>query len=118
MVFKRILLMSTLGFASIAAQAAQSGAATTAPPVELDGARAAALAAAVPVFKDKQPDAEIGNFHVHVHPAEDGTYQVVFEPRQENDAAPTLGGRTAHGRELNVWIKAADNTLDRIAFAR
>ena len=116
MVFNRILLMSTLAFASLAQAAAATDTAPT--PVELDGARAAALAAAVPVFQDKQPDANLANFHVHVHPAQDCTFQVVFEPRQDNAAAPTLGGRTAHGRELNVWIKAADNTLDRIAFAR
>ncbi|WP_159681055.1 hypothetical protein [Luteimonas sp. 9C] len=107
--------MSTLAFSALAAQAAQG---TTPTPVELDGARAAALAAAVPVFHDKQPDADLAQFHVHVHPAADGTFQVVFEPRQASDAAPTLGGRTSHGRELNVWIKAADNTLERIAFAR
>ena len=117
MVFNRILLMSTLAFAALAAQSAQ-GTNTPQTPIELDGARAAALAAAVPVFKDKQPEADLAHFHVHVHPVADGAFQVVFEPRQENDAAPTLGGRTAHGRELNVWIKAADNTLDRIAFAR
>ena len=82
------------------------------------GAALSVLAAAVPVFHDKQPDADLAQFHVHVHPAADGTFQVVFEPRQDRDAAPTLGGRTSHGRELNVWIKAADNTLERIAFAR
>ncbi|TDK29176.1 hypothetical protein [Luteimonas terrae] len=107
--------MSTLAFASLT----QAAAAADAPSaVVLDGARAAALAAAVPVFRDKQPDADLANFQIHVHPVEDGSYQVVFEPRQAEGAAPTLGGRTAHGRELNVWIKAADNSLDRIAFAR
>ncbi|MCD9029023.1 hypothetical protein LDO26_12515 [Luteimonas sp. BDR2-5] len=108
--------MSTLAFANLAQAATASD--TVPAPVELDGARAAALAAAVPVFRDKQPDANLANFHVHVHPAQDGTFQVIFEPRQDNEAAPTLGGRTAHGRELNVWIKASDNSLDRIAFAR
>lgn len=115
MVFNRILLMSTLAFASLA-QAASAGGAPSA--VVLDGARAAALAAAVPVFREKQPEADLANFQIHVHPAEDGTVQVVFEPRQADESAPTLGGRTAHGRELNVWIKSADNTLDRISFAR
>lgn len=115
MVFNRILLMSTLAFASLTQAAAAADAPTA---VVLDGARAAALAAAVPVFRDKEPDADLANFQIHVHPAEDGSYQVVFEPRQAEGAAPTLGGRTAHGRELNVWIKAADNSLDRIAFAR
>jgi len=107
--------MSTLAFASFT-QAAS--AADTPTAVVLEGARAAALAAAVPVFKDKQPDADLANFQIHVHPADDGTYQVVFEPRQADEGAPMLGGRTAHGRELNVWIKAADNSLDRISFAR
>jgi len=116
MVFNRILLMSTLAFASLA-QAAH-GAGATPAPIELDGARAAALAAAVPVFKDTQPDADLAHFHVHVHPAEDGTFQVIFEPHQADDGAAVAGGRTAHGRELNVWIKASDNTLDRFAFAR
>lgn len=115
MVFNRILLMSTLAFASLTQAAA---AADTPTAVVLDGARAAALAAAVPVFREKQPEADLANFQIHVHPAENGTYQVVFEPRQVDESAPTLGGRTAHGRELNVWIKSADNTLERIAFAR
>lgn len=113
--FNRILLMSTLAFASFTQAASAAGTPTA---VVLDGVRAAALAAAVPVFKDKQPDADLANFQIHVHPADDGTYQMVFEPRQADEGAPTLGGRTAHGRELNVWIKSSDNSIDRIAFAR
>ncbi|MBB3342752.1 hypothetical protein [Luteimonas sp. RC10] len=115
MVFNRILLMSTLAFASLAHAGATGGGPAE---VVLDGARAAALAAAIPVFRDKQPEADLTKFRVHVHPADQGTFQVVFEPQQAGEGAPMLGGRTVHGRELNIWINAADHTLDRIAFAR
>lgn len=115
MAFSRILLMTTLAFSS----ATQAAPMTDAPPsIEIDGVRARALAVAWTSFGEKLPDADGARYAVHLHPIDDGIVQVVFEPLPEPGAAPTLGGRTAAGRELNVWVDTADYSVERTAFAR
>ena len=110
MVFNRILLMSTLAFASLA-QAASAGGAPSA--VVLDGARAAALAAAVPVFREKQPEADLANFQIHVHPAEDGTVQVALElliHRVDDDGV----ARVHVEKHVGVRARIGVEELDRV----
>ncbi len=90
----------------------------TRPPVELDGAAARALAAALPAFAEQLPGARIEDYIVHVNPPADDSVQVVFEPRRAPGEKPTLGGRTAAGAELNVWVKTRDYAIERVSFAR
>ena len=117
MVFSRIVLMSTLAFGSLANAGMQTPE-SPATTVELDGCRARALDVAFDAFRDKLPDAALERYSVHVHDARDGVVQVVFEPRLAAGEAPTLGGRTSAGAELNVWVKTDGYTVDRTSFAR
>lgn len=95
-------------------------AATPAPPqpLELSGHQVRALAAALPAFAEKAPEARLEQYAVHLQPAQDGLQQVIFEPRQDDSAAPTLGGRTAAGPEVNVWIRTSDYGVERASLAR
>lgn len=86
--------------------------------LEIDGSRVQVIAAALPAFAEKAPQAQLSAYVVHVNPAEDGVVQVVFEPRQPEGQPPTLGGRTAAGPEVNVWVRVADHTVDRVSLAR
>ncbi|MCD9033215.1 hypothetical protein LDO32_15930 [Luteimonas sp. Y-2-2-4F] len=88
------------------------------PAVELDGASVRALAAALPAFAEKAPQAQLDQYIVHVKPPADGLVQIVFEPRQPEGAPPTLGGRTAAGAEVNVWVRSEDYTVERSSLAR
>lgn len=106
--------MSTFAHAAFPA-APQADAAR---PVELDGASARALAAALPVFAEKAPHAELDAYIVHLKPPADGLVQVVFEPRQPEGQPPTLGGSTAAGVEVNVWVRTADYGVERSSLAR
>lgn len=117
MLSSRILLMSTLAFTSLA-NAGMPNPEASAAAIELDGSRARALDVAFDAFRDKLPDAVVERYSVHVHAAQDGVIQVVFEPRLAPDEKPTLGGRTSAGRELNVWVKTDGYVVDRTAFAR
>lgn len=117
MVFSRILLMSTLAFAAVS-QDASPMADTSNASIELDGPRARALAVAYAAYREQLPDARPEHYAVHVHAAEGDSIQVVFEPLPAPGEKPTLGGRTAQGRELSVWVKTGDYTVERTAFAR
>ncbi len=88
------------------------------PALELDGTAVRTLAAALPAFVGKAPEAQLEDYIVHVNPPREGTVQVVFEPRQPDDAPPTLGGATAAGPEVHVWVKTHDYSIDRISLAR
>ena len=88
------------------------------PTLELDGAAVRALATALPAFAGKAPGAQLEDYIVHVNPPEDGVVQVVFEPRQPDDAPPTLGGATDAGPEVHVWVRTADYGVDRVSLAR
>lgn len=107
-------MINTFAHAGLASQPATSQPAV----LELDGSRVRVLATALPAFAEKAPDARLDDYHVHVHPEKDGVAQVVFEPRQPEGAPPTLGGSTAAGPEVNVWVRVADNAVDRVSLAR
>lgn len=107
--------MSTLAFAAFPQEAKSM---SKDDVVQLDGAGARALAVAYDAYREKLPDAKIESYTVHVHRAADGVIQVVFAPKPVAGEKPTLGGRTAQGRELNVWVSTDDYTVDRVSFAR
>lgn len=109
-----LLTMSTLAAVAFATEPTPM----TRAPVELDGAAARAVAAALPSFAEKVPGARIEDYIVHVNPPADDTVQVVFEPRRAPGETPVLGGRTAAGAELNVWVKTGDYSIERVSFAR
>lgn len=111
----RLLLIITLTVACLAQAHATDQAPTR---VELDGPRARALAVAFEAFRERQPEARLEAYSVHVHAVEDGLVQVVFEPRLAGGARPTPGGRTAAGAELNVWVRLGGYTVERVSFAR
>ena len=117
MVLSRILIMSTLAFAAVS-QDATPMPDTSSTTIELDGQRAQALAAAYAAYREHLPEARAEQYAVHVHASRDGTIQVVFEPLLAPGERPALGGRNAAGRELNVWVKTDDYSIDRVAFAR
>lgn len=106
--------MNTFANAGFAASSAPAEPAA----LEIDGSRAQVIATAVPAFAGQAPDAQLGNYIVHVKPAQDGLVQVVFEPRQPEGQPPTLGGRNANGPEVNVWVRLADHGIERTSFAR
>ena len=111
----RTLIMTTL-FAS----------ATTSPiampvqsqPVELDGTAARALTAAYAAFHEKLPEAAIERYTVQVFPPQGAEVKVVFSPALQPGEVPTLGGRGAAGRELNVWVATPGYAIARVSFAR
>lgn len=102
---------ATTGFAAPPAPA-------EAQALEIDGSRVQVLAAALSAFSENEPDARLANYIVHVNPPQDGLSQVVFEPRQPEGQPPTLGGRTAAGREINVWVRESDHGIERVSRSR
>lgn len=116
MLFRRILLMSTLAFSAVSHAATPMT--DSARTIELDGTRAQALTVALDAFRKQVPEAKIEAYSVHVDAAEDGIVQVVFEPRLAPGETPALGGRTSAGRELNVRVRTVDYGVDGVSFAR
>lgn len=106
-----IILMSVLTTASVA------GDTTAARAVEIDGAHARAIAAAVEAAVQKLPDADFAQYTVKAK-RDGGEFQVIFVPRLAPGEKPALGGRTSQGQELNVWVSADDFAVSRTAFAR
>lgn len=114
LVLAGMLTMSTLASVAFATDSRPM----TPPTIELDGRAARALAAALPAFAEKAPGATLDGYTVHINPPADGLVQVVFEPRQPEGAPPTLGGRTAAGAEVNVWVRTDDYAVERVSLAR
>ena len=102
---------ATTGFAAPPAPA-------EAQALEIDGSRVQVLVATLSAFSENEPDARLANYIVHVNPPQDGLSQVVFEPRQPEGQPPTLGGRTAAGREINVWVRESDHGIERVSRSR
>ncbi|MGO1542326.1 MAG: hypothetical protein ACTHZI_11875 [Luteimonas sp.] len=106
--------MNTFANAGYAAPSAPA----EAKALEIDGSRVQVIAAALPAFAEQAPQAQLANYIVHVNAPDDGVVQVVFEPRQPEGQPPTLGGRNPNGPEVNVWVRKADYSVDRVSLAR
>lgn len=103
--------MSVLTTASVA------GDTTAARAVELDGAHARAIAAAVDAATQKLPGTDLDQYTVKAT-RDGGEFQVIFVPKLAPGEKPALGGRTSQGQELNVWVSADGYAVSRTAFAR
>ncbi len=89
----------------------------------LTGKQLMACFAALERFREEEIGSDIAYYTVHVRETSD-TFEVVFVPDQvppKNPGGPlevTLGGKTAHGREVHYIVSKDQNQIQRTFFAR
>ena len=110
-----LMTMTTLAVSPLTLGANANAA--TADRVKLDGTQARAISAAYEAYREKAPNAQLENYTVVVQ-SDDGRIKVSFVPKPVEGAAPTLGGRSANGAEISVWVSKDDYSIEKVSGAR